>query len=144
MKTTKMASNHLITVLRKTSVVLIMMVLLILFTGTCFAAGELPSADVFKPDTESFTSAQVIIKVLAWVAGILASVYFAVGIVKIIIKDVKEILNGDADLKTKQPRFIAVGAAFIILLLVITGKWYDVVSVVWNKIVLPLINSLGK
>jgi len=63
--------------------------------------------------------------------------------IKVVVKDVKELVSGEASLKDKQPRFMAIGVGFIILLLVITGKWYDVLSVIWNKLCLPIINKLS-
>ncbi|HBV98000.1 MAG: hypothetical protein JL50_01170 [Peptococcaceae bacterium BICA1-7] len=113
--------------------------------GTCaFAAGgELPPADSFRPDADSFDAAGVIVSVIVFIAGIAASVYFAIGMIKVVVKDVKELVSGEASLKDKQSRFMAIGVAFIILLLVITGKWYDVLSVIWNKLCLPIINKLS-
>jgi hypothetical protein len=125
----------------------VVMVLLVIFlamtTAFAFADGELPPADSFKPDSGSFEAAKVIVTVIAFIAGIAASVYFAIGIIKVVVKDVKELISGEASLKDKQPRFIAIGAGFMILLLVITGKWYDVIVVIWNKIILPIIDKVG-
>jgi len=130
---------------RKYFAVLFLTVIFIAMTATlAFAAdGELPSGDAFKPDSGSFDAAKVIVTVIAFIAGIFASVYFAIGIIKVVVKDVKELISGEASLQDKQKRFIAIGVGFVILLLVITGKWYDVIVVIWNKIVLPIINKFG-
>ena len=132
---------------RKVILVITLLVLISTLAGTCaFAAsggGELPPADSFRPDADSFDAAQVIVSVIVFIAGIAASVYFAIGMIKVVVKDVKELVSGEASLKDKQPRFMAIGVGFIILLLVITGKWYDVLSVIWNKLCLPIINKLS-
>jgi len=129
---------------RKFFAVMVLLVIFIAMTAAfAFADGELPPADSFKPDSGSFEAAKVIVTVIAFIAGIAASVYFAIGIIKVVVKDVKELISGEASLKDKQPRFIAIGAGFMILLLVITGKWYDVIVVIWNKIILPIIDKVG-
>ncbi|MCL4440429.1 MAG: hypothetical protein M1609_07535 [Firmicutes bacterium] len=129
---------------RKIILIVTLLVIIMAFAGTCaFAAGELPPADSFRPDADSFDAAKVIVSVIVFIAGIAASVYFAIGMIKVVVKDVKELIAGEASLKDKQPRFMAIGVGFIILLLVITGKWYDVLSVIWNKLCLPIINKLS-
>jgi len=129
---------------RKFFAVYVMLVVFIAVTATfAFAAGELPPSESFKPDSGSFEAAKVIVTVIAFVAGIAASVYFAIGVIKVVVKDVKELISGEASLRDKQPRFIAIGVGFMILLLVITGKWYDVIVVIWNKIILPIIDKVG-
>ena len=129
---------------RKIFAVLVLLAIFIAMTATfAFAAGELPPPGTFTPDPGSFDAAKVIVAVIAFIAGIAASVYFAIGIIKVVVKDVKELISGEASLKDKQPRFMAILAGFVILLLVITGKWYDVIVVIWNKIVLPIINKVG-
>jgi len=102
--------------------------------------GQLPGAESFRPDDSAFDAALVIIKVVAWFAGIAGAVIFAVSLVILVVKDVKEIIKGDSSLKDKKSRFMAIGVCYCILLLIITGKWYDVISTVWNKIMIPFID----
>lgn len=129
---------------RKIFAVFVLLAIFIAMTATfAFADGELPPPGTFKPDSGSFDAAKVIVSVIAFIAGIAASVYFAIGIIKVVTKDVKELISGEASLKDKQQRFMAILAGFVILLLVITGKWYDVIVVIWNKIALPIINKVG-
>jgi len=129
---------------RKIFAVFVLLAIFITMTATfAFADGELPPPGTFKPDSGSFEAAKVIVTVIAFIAGIAASVYFAIGIIKVVTKDVKELISGEASLKDKQQRFMAIIAGFVILLLVITGKWYDVIVVIWNKIILPIINKVG-
>lgn len=129
---------------RKLFAVLVLPAVFIAMTGAfALAAGELPPAESFRPDAGAFEAAKVIVTVIAFIAGIAATVYFALGIIKVVVKDVKELIDGSASLKDKQSRFIAIGVGFMILLLVITGKWYDVIVVIWNKIILPIIDKVG-
>jgi len=131
---------------RKILGVLLLLLLMTFLTATfAFAVGngELPPGKDFMPDSSSFEAAKVPLSVLIFIAGIIASVYFGVGIIKVLVKDVKDIFHGNASLADKQGRFTAVGVCFIILLLVITGKWYDIISIAWNKIFLPMLNKIN-
>ncbi|SHJ77931.1 hypothetical protein [Desulfofundulus thermosubterraneus] len=110
------------------------------------APSDLPPADLFKPDPQVVTtggSAAVFIKVISWLVALVAGIYFAWALFHFVLHDLRDIFTGKADLKGKSTRFVALGVCFIILLLAITGQWYTVVQVVWDKIVTPLINTLG-
>jgi hypothetical protein len=109
-------------------------------------AGSLPPAELFKPDSGVVSaggSAAVFIKVVAWLVALVAGIYFAWAVFHFVFHDLREIFTGKADLKSKSGRFAALGVCFVILLLALTGQWYTVVKVVWDKIIVPLINILG-
>lgn len=105
--------------------------------------GSLPPAELFKPDVNVTASSQVFIKVVAWLVGLVAGIYFAWAIFHFVFHDLREIFTGKADLRSKSGRFAAMGTCFVILLLAMTGQWYTVVKVIWDKIIIPLINVLG-
>lgn len=119
------------------------------FAVAAFAEGEnsdLPPADLFKPDPNVVStggSAAVFIKVISWLVALVAGVYFAWALFHFVFHDLRDIFTGKADLKSKSGRFTALGVCFMILLLALTGQWYTVVKVIWDKIVTPLINTLG-
>lgn len=110
------------------------------------APGDLPPADLFKPDSGVVTtggSAAVFIKVVAWLVAFVAGIYFAWALFHFVMHDLREIFTGKADLRSKSGRFAALGTCFVILLLAITGQWYTVIKAIWEKIIVPLINILG-
>lgn len=130
----------------KPVVYVIFALMLIGFSAVCVLAadsGGLPPADAFTPDSASFDAAKVLVTVILFFAGIAASVYFAIGIIKVIVKDVKELLAGEASLNSKKDRFMAIGVGFLILLLVISGKWYDLLRVLWDKILVPAFSKVS-
>ena len=105
-------------------------------TMTAFAAGELPPGDTFVPDKGSFDAAKPIITVILFIAGIAAAIIMAIGILFVIGKDVYQIFIGKSSLEDKKKRFVGVGVGFVIIFLVLSGKWYDVLSFFWNSIIM--------
>jgi hypothetical protein len=77
------------------------------------------------------TAATPIVELLNWAIGIFAAILLVYALFHVLVH-IKKVLEGKGDIKSYSKDFITLGIAIMVLMLAVTGGWYQILNFVYN------------